>query len=82
MGKMANKGLKYKKITQAQKLEIADYYINVWSEEEGTLKSPTISQLAEKYEMITIHSLSRSSKVYSLTRYSDFFLSLFILNRL
>ena len=48
---MANKGLKYKKITQAQKLEIADYYINGWTDDEGNLQSPTISQLAEKYEM-------------------------------
>ena len=58
---MANKGLKYKKITQAQKLEIADYYINGWTDDEGNLQSPTISQLAEKYEM-SEHTLYKMAK--------------------
>ena len=58
---MANKGTKYKKISQAQKLEIADYYINGWTDDEGNLQSPSISQLAKKYKM-SEHTLYKMSK--------------------
>ena len=58
---MANKGTKYKKISQAQKLEIADYYINGWTDEEGNLQSPTIAELSKKYEM-SEHTLYKMAK--------------------
>jgi len=58
---MANTGLKYNKITKAQRLEIADYYINGWTDEQGVLQSPTIAQIAKKYKM-SEHTLYKMAK--------------------
>lgn len=45
------KGTTYKKITESQKIEMMDFFVSGYTNDEGMLQLPTIAEVAKKYKM-------------------------------
>ena len=45
------KGTTYKKITESQKIEMMDFFVSGYTNDEGMLQLPTIAEVAKKYKI-------------------------------